>query len=363
MKNILNSSLILTISVISLTTSCKNEQIEFPDYEREAVYFPIQYPVRTLILGEDRINNSIDLEHAFNVGVSIGGMYENKKDRKVDFIVDPTLLDNVLATDVLNNTIYLKQLPENYYSITPGSTITIPKGSLSGLARIQLTEAFFNDPESYKLLYVIPLRIVNSDVSILTGTPLESVTNPNPHIASDYKPLLTPKDFTMFAIKYINPWHGVFFHRGIQKENGLTTHVFHAEYLEYNETATIQTSGYKEALYNKMGTSRGTDFISKLTFSNDVNGIGDVTVSTAEGSTKIVTGSGKYYKSKTEFAAQNGSWLVNPQTGKTQPHLTITLNFTVTGITPEVTHQFLDTLVFRDNGVKFENYTVQILSE
>ena len=361
MKHIFKSTLFLIVTLALLTTSCKNEAIEFPDYGTEAVYFPIQYPVRTLVLGEDRLDNTIDREHAFSIGVSLGGMYDNKKDRRVDFRVDPTLLNHVQATDATNNVVLVKELPAAYYSISPSSSITIPKGSFSGLARVQLTDAFFNDPNTYRFYYVLPLRITDSDTPILSGIPANGVTNPNPHVVSDYQPLKNPKDFTLFGIKYINPWHGIFFHRGIQKENGVITNVFHATDLEYNETATIRTSGYKEAIYTRMGAWKGEDYASKLIFSDDVDGVGDIEVSTAPGSSKIVTGSGKYYKSTTEFAAQHGSWLVSPQTGKTQPHLTMTLNFTVTGISPDVTHQFVDTLVFRDNGVKFENFTVQII--
>lgn len=355
------SRFLLAVTISLLIVSCKNDPIDFPDYGTEAVYFPIQYPVRTLVLGEDRLDNTIDLEHAFNVGVSLGGVYENRNDRKVDFEVDTALLHHVQATDASNNTVLLRELPENYYSISPASSITIPSGSFSGLARVQLTDAFFNDPEAYKLNYVLPLRIVNSDTPILSGIPAEGITNPNPHIVSDYQAMQNPKDFTLFAIKYINPWHGTFFHRGVQMEDGITTGVFHKPDLESNLTATVLTSGYKEAIYNMMGSLRGEAYASKLTFSDDVDGVGEIVVSQAPGSNKTVTGTGKYYKSNTDFAAQHGSWLVDPKTGKAQTHLTMTLNFTVTGIKPDVAHQFTDTLVFRDNGVKFENFTVQII--
>jgi len=35
-------------------TSCENQDNEFPDYEGgTSVYFATQYPVRTLVMGED----------------------------------------------------------------------------------------------------------------------------------------------------------------------------------------------------------------------------------------------------------------------------------------------------------------------
>jgi hypothetical protein len=288
-------------------------------------------------------------------------MYENKKEWTVDFKVDSTLVDKVEATDLSNNIVSVKVLPESYYSIIPASTITIPKCSFSGLARVQLTDAFFNDPNAHKFYYVLPVRIISTNApSILTGTPAVGVINPNPHVLADYLPSNRPKNFTLFGIKYINPWHGTFFHRGVQIENGNITKIFHENDLEMNTTTNIITSGYREAIYSKMGNLSGSSYSSKLTFSEDVNGEGDVMVSSISGSNKIVNGTGKYYKSTTDFAKQHGAWLVDPKTGKPLPHLTITLDFTVTGILPSVTHEFRDTIVFRDNGVKFEDFKVSI---
>jgi len=107
-----------------------------------------------------------------------------------------------------------------------------------------------------------------------------------------------------------------------------------------------------------MGQFSGSSYKSLLTFSDEVDGVGDIVVSTAPGSSKIATGTGKYYTSSTSFAKENGSWLVDPKTGESQPHLTMTLDFSVTGILPGITYQFKDTVVFRDNGVKFENFRV-----
>lgn len=348
-------------TLLFLMVSCHNQDINFPDYDTQAVYFPIQYPVRTLVLGEDRLDNSIDLEHAFSVGVAIGGMYGNERNWNVEFKVDTTLAENLEGIDMENNLVDLKVLPEEYYTITPDNEIVIPKGGFSGKARVQLTDAFFNDPNAHSFYYVLPLKITDTDApSILSGTPAFGVTDPNPHISADYESNKTPKDFTLFAVKYINLWHGTFFHRGEQYRNGTLDKTFHAEDLEKNTTADIKTSGYKQALYYKMGQFSGYSYRSLLTFSDDTDGIGDVTVTTAPGSSKVASGTGKYYKSSTAFAGEHGSWLVDPETGKSQPHLTIVLDFTVANLLPTFTYQFKDTLVFRDNGIKFENFQVNV---
>ncbi|MFO7720856.1 MAG: DUF1735 domain-containing protein, partial [Gillisia sp.] len=80
-----------------MLAACENDPINFDDFTTQSVYFPLQYPIRTIVLGEDRIDNSIDLQKAFNIGVSIGGMYENTSDRSVDFILDPSIFPDVTA--------------------------------------------------------------------------------------------------------------------------------------------------------------------------------------------------------------------------------------------------------------------------
>lgn len=77
----------------SLLASCTNESIAFDDFERQTIYMPYQYPVRTLSLGNDRIDNSLDRQHKFNMGVCVGGYYNsNKQDWRVDFEIDPPVL-------------------------------------------------------------------------------------------------------------------------------------------------------------------------------------------------------------------------------------------------------------------------------
>ncbi len=70
--------------------------MEFDDFDYQSIYFPYQSPVRTLILGDESVgDNSIDLEHAFSIGVSMGGAYENRKERIVTVEYAPELGENV----------------------------------------------------------------------------------------------------------------------------------------------------------------------------------------------------------------------------------------------------------------------------
>ncbi|MBE0674762.1 MAG: DUF1735 domain-containing protein, partial [Bacteroidales bacterium] len=331
-----------------------------------SVYFPLQYPIRTIVLGEDRVDNSIDLQKAFNIGVSIGGMYDNTSDRIVDFIIDPSYFTETQGKDTLygkdmngiNSKLLL--LPPQYYTMVPDDQVTVPKGSFNGLIRINLTDDFFNDPNAIKLKYILPLKItdVPEGFSLLTGkVSAPSIVSPRWYVTTDWATGYLPKDFTLFAVKFINPWHGTFFYRGVQIKDGVQDKVFHAIDISANETAKIETEGLKKATYNRMGEKLGVTYKSLLTFSDDVNGVGDITVSQAPGTTYTISGSGKYYKSSTAFGKENG-WTVDPLTGQIKGALTITLNFTVLGLSGTTTYQFTDTLVCRGNDVKYEEFTI-----
>ena len=347
-------------AALLLFASCSNQPNGFPDYSEQNVYFPSQYPVRTLVLGEDRLDNTIDREHAFSIGVCIGGMYENKQDWTVDYSVDPSLISGIKASGADGVVVPLEVLPQYYYTFEPDNTAIIPSGSFSGRIRVNLSDAFFEDDNAYKLHYVIPLAITSSSCpGILWGTPVEDPANI--HRASDWMSTDKPRFFTLFGIKFINPWHGTFFHRGRQFKDGVLDKVFSYEELEKGQTAELATAGLSKSLYNRMGEFLdGNKYRTVLTFSEATDGVGDITLSSPEGSGYTVTGSGKYYESTTGFAREHGSWLVDPNTGKEIPHLTMVLDFDVDNLGGNNYH-FVDTLVYRDNGVVFETFSPVIV--
>ncbi|MEL7119067.1 MAG: hypothetical protein AAFO07_06490, partial [Bacteroidota bacterium] len=71
----LNNKIFVLVLVLIGTLGCDNQDISFDDFDYTAVYFPFQSPLRTLVLGEDRIDNTLDNQLKFNIGVSIGGLY------------------------------------------------------------------------------------------------------------------------------------------------------------------------------------------------------------------------------------------------------------------------------------------------
>lgn len=319
--------------------ACSNQEVELPDFKYNAVYFPLQYPVRTLILGDDRVDNSLDKQLKFHIGASIGGMYKNTRDWNVDYVVDPSLVNSIKNSkgDVI------EVLPESYYQIAPKNRIVIPAGSFDGLAEVQLTEAFLNDPKAIIGSYVIPLRITASDAdSILVGKPLFASADKN--VAGHWDPNAKPKDFVLFGIKFINPYHGSYFHRGKDvtydsSNKVVKEEVYRQKYIENNQIWKLTTTGRYECVTNGVGSNVGAQYAMKLSL-NAANG--DIVVSEVSSSKFKTNGTGK-------FVAKGGEW-------GGQKFNAIYLNYSY--IDGANNHVVNDTLVFRNNGVVFEENVI-----
>jgi len=330
--------LIYLILISLLAVSCSKEN-EFPDYDYNAVYFPLQYPLRTLILGDDRADNSMDKELKFHIGACIGGLYENNNSWNIDFVVDPSLVDSLLNKH--GDT--LEVLPESFYSVSPADVITILPGSFTGLIEVQLTDAFLDDPKAVQGNYVLPLRITDSDAdSILTGLPYS--TNPNRNLASDWRPGAKPKDYTLFGIKFINPFHGAYFHRGIDITYNagipVDTVVYRQKYTEYDQIWKVNTTGRNSCETNGIGINVGANYSMKLTFNAD----GTIVVEGNPSSVLQPSGAGNYVENAESWGGLK--------------HDAIYLNYQYAVGT--FTHQVKDTLVFRNNGVVYEENVITV---
>jgi len=202
--------ILFLLGIIILAGGCNNRDINFDDFEFQGVYFPYQTPIRTLMLGDEVVgDNSIDRDHAFSIGVSIGGMYINEMDRVVSIEYAPELAQNIMDE---NSGDTLAILPPEYYTAT-FDRITIPEGNFFGKMRVELEDAFFEDPDAIGLKYVIPLVITDAlGDTILSGKGSTTIETHDRRIAAHWE--VVPKDYTLFAIKYINPYHGVYLLRG-----------------------------------------------------------------------------------------------------------------------------------------------------
>jgi hypothetical protein len=332
--------ILIILTLITALIACKNQNVEFPDFNYTAGYFPYQYPVRTLILGHDYTDNTNDNNHKFLISVAFGGVYENKENRIFNIEVLPSLCNNVLF-NTTHDTIRL--MPPTYYTLS-SNQITIPAGKVNAGVEVQLTEAFFNDPLALKLAYVIPVRIVNATGvdSILVGKVNEGLTNPDRRETTDWS--VQPKDFTMFAVNYINPFHGNYLHRGtnIVKDASakiLETNVYHSYYIERNEIwSLVNNSKTSVTVTGSTHSVLGPTSLSmNLTFADDST----CTINQVTGSPYTITGNGK-------FISNADSWGDKPRDA-------IFISYIITNGTNTVSA--IDTLTARDRGVAMQLYS------
>ena len=346
---------ILIILVMGIE-ACENQSWNFPDYNLQAVYFPVQTPLRTLSMGEDRIVNSLDKEGKFDIGIVIGGMYSNKKDWTVDYILDTTLLRRVYLYAKPQNFTPSEKflwLPVSYYTLTPapGSKVTIPSGSINGLIRVELNDAFFNDTLSLLGRYCIALKLTDTSAdSILQGKAI--VPNADPRIINNWNANQSPKDWVMFGINYVNPYHGTWLHRGQDIRTNISTSVvetitFRTKDVEKNLLMKLTSTGRDNVITGTLGNLSGANLSMLLKFTNDKGTPGNITISKSPTSTFTVTGTGHY-----QDIATSTEKLI----GLTVQSMYLSYNYD----DGTYTHQIKDTLVFRDRGVKFTTNTIVV---
>ena len=212
-------------------TSCYNSGHDFPDYEGgTTAYFAYQYPVRTLILGNDIYDNTLDNAHKCQIWSTMGGAYGGRR-ATVDIAVDPTLCDNLwFVDDAGNPSTQVLPMPTTYYSLL--SNAINYNGNPRGYVEVQFTDAFFNDEKAIQNTYVIPLVMtsVKGIDQILTGKTREGLEGSSRTNTDDWEVLA--KDYVLYCVKYINPWQGKYIRRGVDNvtENGTTNTVVRKDF-------------------------------------------------------------------------------------------------------------------------------------
>ncbi len=334
--------LLIILILATGLVACKNANIEFDDYIYTAGYFPYQYPVRTIILGDYIYPNEIDNEGKFLISVAMGGVYKNTQNRIFNVELAPNLCDNIKFSST-GDTIRL--MPSSYYTIATNQ-ITIPPGKVNAGVEVQLKNEFFNDTLSTKLSYVIPMRIINAVNidTVLQGKSEKS--NPDPRSAGDW--IITPKNFTMFAVKFINPYHGKYLHRGESTVKDASSNIierttYRDRYPEKNEIWSLVTINKNTVTVT--GILRSSiitgPFKMNLTFAND----GTCIITEAIDSEHTITGGGKFEKNAESWGGSN--------------HNAIFINYQLTS--NGNTYFAKDTLAVRDRGVVMEVFNPVIL--
>ena len=353
----INKFLVGLAGSLALTGCLKSKDITYPDFEYQTTYFASQFPIRTVELGEDLfVDNSLDNQHKVLVTAITGGVRENKKDIVLNFSVDPSLCDR-LYYPVANGGRKILPLPANYYQLA-SNQIIIPKGSLMGGVEVQLTDAFFQDPLAIDNNYALPLLLSNAKGadSILRGQPTLGITNPRRTFGNDW--IVQPKDYVVYTIKYVNPWHGNYLRRGVDimtaggNSRTVTRHATYVESDEVNKLTTKSLDQVELPLLFKDDQGRNFSCNLLLTFDNT----GKCTVSTSSNpSLFTVTGTGAFVKK-----GEKNSW-----GNKDRDALYLSYQVTYDGVTVGTGSNTAlisgsiatkDTLVVRDRAVTLEKF-------
>lgn len=336
-----NKIYLIALIILSGFTSCENADWEFEDFEYQTVYFAYQYPVRTITLGEDIFDTTLDNEGKAKIMATTGGTYKNDEDIFIDIEVNNYLTDGLL----FENGQSVQAMPASYYSLE-SNEIVIPKGKLIGGVEVQLTDAFFADSLSIGRNYVIPIQMTNviSADSILSGRPLAA--NPRRPVAGDWDVL--PKDFILYAVKYVNSWHGNYLRRGVDviegtpgNENLDDTVIRRAEYVVDDEVIALTTRSLNEVeLDIVFQNSNGYTVNGTLLLSFDDSGKCTVRAASNE---YTASGSGQFVKD-----GEENSW---GGIDRDALYLDYKVNF------EQVNVSTTDTLVLRDRGVAMETFS------
>ncbi len=336
----------ISLVILSLLTACHNQDWEFDDYDYTTVYFAYQTPVRTIVLGDDIYDNSLDNEHKCTIYATMGGVYENTEDRILDVVVDNSLCDNLYFSETGKS---VTPMPDNYYTLPQdGSSqqITIESGSMVGGLEVQLSDAFFADEDAISNTYVIPLKIeyVQNADSVLQG--VAAVEDPNSAIAEDWETV--PKDYILYCVKYINALDAYYLRRGqdvVVATNGdntlNTTNIYHEDYVESDELVSIETISLYEASISLTTQNGGSDVDIPYVLNLNFEDMDNITVSGPSSATYSVSGSGEYVTDGDEWG----------DTERDVIHLSYTVEFAST------LHTFNDTLVIRDRDISLETFT------
>lgn len=310
---------LLTAVAATMLTAC-NKKKDFPDYKYQSVYFAYQYPVRTLELGEDlNVNTDLDNAHKCMIYAATGGVYESRRDVNISVSVDPSLLGTGLRFGPgLNDVV---PMPGKYFSLA-SNTIVIPKGTIAGGVEVQFTDAFFEDTNSIRNNYVIPLKMT-------------SVTNADT--------ILSDKNFVLYAIKYVNPWHGNYLRRGKDVVTGSVsqTIIRHKQFVEQDDVNKLSTRsmsdvGFPVVVKDVVGNNINVMLVVK------VDASGNCIISSATNGI-TVTGNGKFVK-----RGEKNSW-----GSKDRDALYLNYQINLTGMQVVTT----DTLVLRDRAVAMETFS------
>ena len=299
-----------------LLTGCKNGDSDFPDFEGgTSVYFANQTPIRTLVMGEDMYDTTLDNQHKCQIQATMGGSY-NGRDITLEIEVDNSLCNNLYFADGVTPVL---PKPKEYYNM-PNKTMHYE--GFRGKVEVELTDMFFNDPKALTANYVIPVVIKNQVGAdrILSGTAWDASENPQRTNLLRWQ--VVPQDYTLYCVKYICKYDANYLrHRG-----GVSGNI---EWENQEVKSDIETLSLQSIKY----PTDGCDL--KITFGADDK------VTSIESLTPGKTASGTGYYEAKKWAK---AWGDKDRDG-------LHLEYTIDGT------KYVDDLCWRDRGMHKEEFS------
>jgi hypothetical protein len=261
--------LILSIALVS----CYEDYVK--DFTFDAVYFPNKIDVRTVVVGEGL---------KVKVGVTLGGVIENTRDRNVNFILDNSLITPALLSSMKSSSYtYIKNsvasvtsqlpLPAGYYTLSDNSAIVIKAGQHTGTVTIKVdSAAFLADAATLNAKYVIPFYITTADADSI----------------------LEPRRSATIGIKYENMLFGNYLHGGITtRKNASGTVIQTIVYYTSRSQGDTKIWNLSSVAPNAVVSNGYSNLTSssKKEIMLTLNGT-DITVSSAAGSTNTYLADG-----------------------------------------------------------------------
>ncbi len=218
--------------VLGLTVSCEKYEDYVMDFDYSNTYFGTQKPLRTIV-ARDEMN--------FEVGVVLGGIREDNGAHSVDFEVDAELLNLIPEASGF------QILPEDYYTLGHESNFNVKKQHMRVVNVSLNRDVFTADPLALTNTYALPLRITGATVDSIPGSELEV-------------PTIDSKDITILVVKFISPYHGTYYSKGVQYEldatgNHVDTVVFSKSDLSKNMTKSFSTLALNTISTNTISAS------------------------------------------------------------------------------------------------------------
>jgi hypothetical protein len=171
-----------------------------------------------------------------DVGINLGGILENQKDRWADFVIDPALLDDE-AVKVGG----YELMPSDYYTLSNTSRFEIKAGSILGKVTVTLDSAkFVKDPKTVGHVYAIPFRLTDTSEDTINASLCTKV----------------------IAIKYINHYEGDYDQTGSAEyynanEKKITD-------INFKNVISYKTLSIDSAYSNGMIDKISADYVMKL---------------------------------------------------------------------------------------------------